>query len=163
MIATAEKLYGMVKVGAIDCRVEEELCEEFQVFDIPQIKIFSADFSDDGDKYTGKQETNSIAAQAGKKIQSFVQSINKSNIEAFVDRERKNKHHVLLFHDKKSTPMMYKALSKKYRSKLEFGEVRSTEKELCELFGVNVFSTIMVLPNPEEMVGEAYGGEMKID
>jgi thioredoxin-like negative regulator of GroEL len=60
-IATAEKLYGMVKVGAIDCREEEELCEEFQVFDIPQIKIFSADFSDDGDKYTGKQETNAIA------------------------------------------------------------------------------------------------------
>jgi hypothetical protein len=59
--------------------------------------------------------------------------------------------------------MMYKALSKKYRSKLEFGEVKASEKELCELFGVNVFSTIMVLPNPEEMVGEPYVGEMKID
>jgi protein disulfide-isomerase A6 len=34
-VLTADKLYGMVKTGAIDCRVEEELCEEFAVFDIP--------------------------------------------------------------------------------------------------------------------------------
>ena len=58
----------MVKVGAIDCREEEELCEEFSVFDIPQIKIFTSDFADEGERYTGKLQTTNIATQAGKKI-----------------------------------------------------------------------------------------------
>ena len=31
----AEKMFGIIKVGAIDCRDEEELCEEFSVFDHP--------------------------------------------------------------------------------------------------------------------------------
>jgi DnaJ family protein C protein 16 len=80
-----------------------------------------------------------------------------------MDRERMNKHHVLLFHEKKSTPMMFKALSKKYRSKLEFGEIKSSEVELVKQFGVQSFSNIMVLPNPDEMAGESFVGEMKID
>jgi hypothetical protein len=29
----AEKLYGIIKVGAIDCVSEEELCEEFGVYE----------------------------------------------------------------------------------------------------------------------------------
>lgn len=29
----AEKLYGIIKVGAIDCLSEEELCEEFGVYE----------------------------------------------------------------------------------------------------------------------------------
>jgi len=31
----AEKLYGIIKVGAIDCLSEEELCEEFGVYEHP--------------------------------------------------------------------------------------------------------------------------------
>ena len=36
----AEKLYGMVKVGAIDCSEDEELCEEFAVYSVPTMMIF---------------------------------------------------------------------------------------------------------------------------
>lgn len=28
----AEKMYGIIKVGAIDCANDEELCEEFSVY-----------------------------------------------------------------------------------------------------------------------------------
>ena len=31
----AEKMFGIISVGAMDCFVEEELCEEFAVFDTP--------------------------------------------------------------------------------------------------------------------------------
>jgi len=34
-IKLAEKMYGMINVGAIDCKKEEELCEEFGVYQIP--------------------------------------------------------------------------------------------------------------------------------
>lgn len=44
-IKVAEKMYGIIKVGAIDCTKEEELCEEFGVFDIPQLMIFTESYS----------------------------------------------------------------------------------------------------------------------
>jgi hypothetical protein len=40
------------------------------------------------------------------------------------------KHKILLFSEKKSTPALFKALSKKYLDKLVFGEIRSSETEL---------------------------------
>lgn len=51
----AEKMFGIIKVGAIDCFAEEELCEEFSVFDSPIIKIFTEKLSDDGVTFTGKK------------------------------------------------------------------------------------------------------------
>jgi hypothetical protein len=50
----AEKMFGIIKVGAINCHVEEELCEEFSVFDTPTVKIFTESVSDEGQKHTGK-------------------------------------------------------------------------------------------------------------
>jgi hypothetical protein len=30
----AEKLYGIMSVGAVDCHEDEEMCEEFGVYDV---------------------------------------------------------------------------------------------------------------------------------
>tara|TARA_B110000503_G_C6770163_1_gene259067 strand:+ start:367 stop:507 length:141 start_codon:yes stop_codon:yes gene_type:complete len=46
-------MFGIINVGAIDCRDEEELCEEFAVYDHPTIKIFTENGYDDGDDYKG--------------------------------------------------------------------------------------------------------------
>jgi hypothetical protein len=46
-------MYGIINVGAIDCQGEEELCEEFGMYDIPQIVIFTESFVEEGEKYTG--------------------------------------------------------------------------------------------------------------
>lgn len=50
----ADKLYGILRVGAIDCLSEEELCEDFSVYDIPAIMVFTENYNDDGEKYRGK-------------------------------------------------------------------------------------------------------------
>ena len=34
-VKLAEKMYGMINVGAIDCKTEEELCEEFGIHNLP--------------------------------------------------------------------------------------------------------------------------------
>lgn len=49
-------MFGIIKVGAIDCRDEEELCEEFSVYSTPTIKIFTENANDDGDIFNGKME-----------------------------------------------------------------------------------------------------------
>ena len=77
----AEKMFGIISVGAIDCLVEEELCEEYAVFDTPKILIFTESSDDDGDEYKGKKEWKSISAAASSKMQSFVRLVSNDNYE----------------------------------------------------------------------------------
>ena len=67
----AEKMYGIMSVGAIDCKEDEELCEEFSVFDSGSgntIKVFTENTNDDGTQYKGKMEWKNIASFASKKM-----------------------------------------------------------------------------------------------
>lgn len=80
----AEKLYGIVKVGAIDCGEDEELCEEFAIYNVPTMMIFQENYSDDGEKYNGKMDWKSIASFATKKMQSFVALVTSENYEQFI-------------------------------------------------------------------------------
>jgi DnaJ family protein C protein 16 len=125
----AEKLYGIIKVGAIDCLSEEELCEEFGVFEHHLIMIFNENYSDDGTRYRGEMTVDKIANAAVKDMQSFVSSVNKENLSSFLEREP-TKIKIIHFTEKKSTPTVIKALSKKFRDKLTFGEIRHGETEL---------------------------------
>lgn len=85
----ASKMYGIIKVGAIDCGEDEELCEEFQVYSAnpPVVKIFTEYAADDGVKHTGKMEWKSISNAAASKMQSFVSVVNKDNYDKFVDQD----------------------------------------------------------------------------
>ena len=67
-VSVSEKLYGIIKVGAIDCLSEEELCEEFSVYSVPTILIFSENIADDGDKFEGELTASNIANAAAKKM-----------------------------------------------------------------------------------------------
>ena len=80
-------MYGIIKVGAIDCNEDEELCEEFQVYSAnpPVVKIFTEYAADDGVKHTGKMEWKSISNAAASKMQSFVSVVNKDIYDKFVD------------------------------------------------------------------------------
>jgi len=162
-VSISEKLYGIIKVGAVDCLKEEELCEEFSVYNVPTILIFSENFTDDGDKHEGAMTANSIMNAATKKMQSFVSVVTESNYESFVERDRNTKHKIILFTEKKSTPTVYKALSKKYLERLTFGEIKQASEELVKQFGIVTFPTIMALTDPENYAGEKYEGEMNID
>lgn len=75
----AEKMYGVIKVGAIDCEEDEELCEEFAVYSVPTIMVYQESYSDDGERYTGKNDWRSIANFATSKMQSFVSIVTNDN------------------------------------------------------------------------------------
>jgi len=162
-VLTAEKLYGIIKVAAIDCGKEEELCEEFGVFDIPQIMIYTENTTEDGERFRGEMKQPHISRAATRKMQSFVSIVSNSNYDSFVDRDRLTKHKVMLFNDKKITPSVYKAHSKKFLGKLDFAETRHSETELVAKFGIETFPTLLVLTDPEGFAGEKYEGEMKPD
>jgi len=54
-------------------------------------------------------------------MESFVEYVSYENYSDFI---KKDLYKVLLFTDKKSTPPLYKALSKDFKGSLIFGEVR---------------------------------------
>lgn len=84
----AEKMFGILKVGAVDCHEEEELCEEFSVFETPTIKIFTENLSDDGEKFTGAKQWQKISGAATAKMQNFVRTVNEENYESFLTEEQ---------------------------------------------------------------------------
>jgi hypothetical protein len=71
-------------------------------------------------------ELSHIQKFATKKMQNFVQFVSDSNYESFISRDPEN-YKVLLFTERKSTAPLFKALSKKYKGKLNFGEVRNNQ------------------------------------
>lgn len=159
----AEKMYGIIKVGAVDCQEEEELCEEFAAYQIPTIKVFQEAYSDDGERYTGKNEWKAISNFATQKMQSFVSLVNTENFQQFIDRDPA-KYKVLLFTERKTTAPIFKALSKQFKDKLLFGEVRkSSQSELITKFGVTQFPTMLVITDPFTFESEKYADELKID
>ena len=71
-------------------------------------------------------------------MQNFVSIVTDESYENFIQRDRMTKHKILLFSEKKTTPTVYKALSKKFLNRLIFGEIRSTEVELIKKFGLKI-------------------------
>jgi hypothetical protein len=113
----------------MDCREEEELCEEFGVFGTPTIKIYSEHSSDDGDRYTGQMNWKSISGVATAKMMNFVRVVHEDNYEAFL-QEDSSKNKILIFTERKTTAPLFKSLSLTYKDKLVFGEVRKEETDL---------------------------------
>jgi DnaJ family protein C protein 16 len=95
-------------------------------------------------------------------MQNFVRIINKDNYNDFISTHTE-RYHVLLFTSKKSTPPLFKALSKDYLNHLSFGEIRQSESELIKTFNVNQFPTLMVITNEESNEVDIFKDELKYD
>lgn len=125
--------------------------------------IYTEKTSEEGERFRGEMKQPHLARAATRKMQSFVATVSSSNYNSFVDRDRWTKNKVILFNDKKITPSVYKAHSKKFLGKLDFAETRHSETELISKFGIDTFPTLLVLTDPEGYAGEKYEGEMKPD
>jgi hypothetical protein len=54
-------------------------------------------------------------------------------------------------------------LSKQYKDKLLFGEVRKAEDKLAKQFKITEYPKILVITDPHNHEGEIYQGDLKID
>ena len=99
---------------------------------------------------------------ATQKMQSFVSVVSSENYDQFFARDP-TKYHVLLFTERKTTAPLFKALSKKFKDKLLFGEVRKSEADLIQKFGIVQTPGILVVTDPQEFKGDLFQEEIKID
>ena len=165
----AEKTYGIFKAGAANCKTDEEICEEFSIFDTPKI-LFFPDSGKPPEEYNLKSHNLNIDTikwenlfkYGSNKMQNFVRIINKDNYNDF-KHTNPNYHKVLLFTSKKYTSPLYKAISKYYKDHLSFGEVRQSEIEICEKYFVKKFPTLIIITNEEEDKGVEFTEEMNRD
>lgn len=93
--------------------------------------------------------------------------MNSENYESFINDDA-SKNKILLFTDKKKTSPLFKSLSKAFKDRLSFGEIRKSEESgsegLFKKFGVTETPTLMALSDPANFKGELYDTkEMKID
>lgn len=155
-------MYGIFGTGAIDCIQEEELCQEFLIFETPTVVAFSENSSDDGDKYKGAFKWNKISKFASKKMTSFVSIVNTDNYLSFIQREPES-HKILIFSDKKSPNALIKTLSRYFKGKLLFGFVRKEESDLIQKYNIQKFPTILALTDPDTFTADIYSGEPTLE
>jgi len=157
----AEKVYGIFKVAAINCKKDEEICEEFDVHSTPLI-VYFPEGSQPEEVYRGLKTWEAIFKFGASKMQSFVRVINSNNYGDFIN-ENPTQHKVILFTQRKSTPPLFKALSKHFKDKLNFGEIRQSEKELAQRFDIKAFPSVLVISDGENYKGVKYEGALTRD
>lgn len=157
----AEKTYGIFKIGAISCKKDEEICEEFNIHKTPLILYFPEGTGKE-EVYKGNKKWEDIFKFGSSKMQSFVRVINSNNYGDFIN-ENNHMHKVVLFTQRKTTPPLFKALSKHFKDKINFGEIRQSEKELAQRFGVTNYPTVLVISDGENYKGVIYDGALNRD
>lgn len=155
-------MFGIFGTAAIDWAREEELWDEFVVFNTPSIIVFTENLNDQGLKYNDKFDHRKIINFASQAMQSFITIVTDENYQSFISREAQNEK-ALIFSDKKYPNALMKSLSKIYKGKILFGYVRNTETELIRKFNIQKYTTLMVLTDPENYIGEVYNGDSKLE
>ncbi|ORY81876.1 hypothetical protein BCR37DRAFT_392932 [Protomyces lactucae-debilis] len=164
----AASLKGMVNFAAVDCDNDSNkpLCGEYQVQGFPTIKIMIPEVDKNGkhsvrvEDYKGGRTVAAIADFAVRLMPSRVRKLKSGEISDFLSKENATTK-VFLFSKKGATSSIYKSLSTSFDDAI-FAQVRNEVTDAVELFGVDTFPKLLVVPGGQtEPV--VYDGEMKLD
>lgn len=151
----AQKLKGIIKIAAINCEEDEELCNEYNIKHYPSIVIFTDNTSVDHEIYKGEKTQQAMTDFATSKMQNFVRLVTTKNFHEFVEVDPQIGK-ILIFTDKKVTTPQLKAFAKEFKGRVNFGEVRANDVELVCKFNIIEYPTIIGLN--EEIEAERFNG-----
>lgn len=167
---TASSLKGLVNVAAIDCDEEsnKRICGEYGVQGFPTIKMARPKTDARGERsfsmedYNGARTVKSIAEHATSIMPSYVKKLTAEGISSFLEQSNSTAK-VLLFTKKGTTSPTYKALSTSFQKEnVAFGQVRDTQTAAVNMFGVESFPTLILLPGGSQTPVK-YENELKIE
>eukprot|EP01015_Nassula_variabilis_P007141 TRINITY_DN1542_c0_g1_i6.p1 TRINITY_DN1542_c0_g1~~TRINITY_DN1542_c0_g1_i6.p1 ORF type:complete len:314 (-),score=74.97 TRINITY_DN1542_c0_g1_i6:56-997(-) len=107
----------------------------------------------------GEPTTQELTKSASRYVQSNVIEVNSANHDTFIS-DKPSVPKVLLFTEKKGTPLLFRALSVSFEGKLFFGIVRNTEESLVNKYKVKEYPQIIVVKASEKKTN-TYKGEIK--
>jgi len=113
-------------------------------------------------KYEGKMEQKGIAGKIGRFMPDNSLKLTKENVDTFLSADA-SKPKVLLFSNKKSSPLMWKALSVDtvFKRTVKFGFVSEDESDIVQRFKVKKFPTVIMQRGAKGETKETYKGELK--
>jgi len=154
----ASNLKGLVRVGAVNCDDEKEICGNFGVQGFPTLKLFPSKITPVSGKkdsfhkvpedYQGQRTAASIVNFALGKLPNYVLPITAAKEENFLGQALPK---AILFTNKDKTSDLYKALAIDYRGRMVLGEAKHTDKKLVEKYGVTTFPTLLVIGATENI------------
>lgn len=157
----ANKYNGILRVAALNCLHESELCEEeFSIKEVPTIKGFTDNLDKPGIKFENKDISLQNLANFGDSMTpNLAHNVKNDNYEKFYKSDEEMDK-VLLFSSKKNTPLLFKSLAVSFKGKVKLGFTYNDDK-LIKKFKIESLPTLILLTEPAEHRGIIYKGENK--
>ncbi|TGJ82059.1 hypothetical protein E0Z10_g6701 [Xylaria hypoxylon] len=161
----AKNLDGLAKVAAVNCDEDEnkQLCSMMGVQGFPTLKIVRPG-KKRGSKpvvedYQGERSAKAIVNAVVDKINNHVRKVADKDIDTFLSTNNETAK-AILFTDKGTTSALLRSLAIDFLDVITFAQVRDKESKTTELFGIESYPTLVLLPGGDK---EAllYQGEMK--
>jgi protein disulfide-isomerase A6 len=111
--------------------------------------------------YQGARSAKGIVDAVTDKIPNLVKRVDDKTLEKFL-ADANETAKAILFSDKGKTSSLLKAVAIEFKGSISVAQVRNTEKEKAslELFGIDKFPTLLLLPGGKEAEGIVYDGEL---
>lgn len=148
----------MFRIGSVECNEWSSICSAQGITEYPSYIVYpptpipAVNYIEPATEL----DTDKLKKMAYKYVGNRVIEITSSNIDNFVG-DNPGKPKMLLFSNKKGTPIVYRALSTYFDKTLEFGLVRSEEEAVVKKYKVSKYPTFMLLRNGEKNL--AYDGD----
>lgn len=157
----AGDLKGMAKICAINCNDWKPFCDKQGVKATPKMVIYPTNPQPAFD-YTGKMEVKPLSSAVARLIPDFsVKLADGAAVDTFLTTEP-TKPKVILFSNKKTPALMFKALSSEtvFKRTVKFGFVQESQAEICKRFNIKKFPSLIMLSGTKVDKQEKYDGEM---
>ncbi|RKP34767.1 thioredoxin-like protein, partial [Dimargaris cristalligena] len=187
----AKELYGLAKVGAVDCDEDANrpLCAQYKVEGFPTIKAFpwKARIDKKNPKKKTKTPQDYNQARTAKALYDFAMAqvptltvtvkdkppssgnvmskggqLMLSDLAGFLEH-RPGTPKVLLFTQKDEVAPLYRGLAMAYHDRLMLGWVSSKNTDVQKQFGITKFPTLLVLPDGQIDNTVVYDGKISLD
>lgn len=138
------------------------MCAQFSVQGFPTLKIVRPG-SKKGkpvvDDYQGERTAKGIVNAVVDKINNHVKRLSDKDIEDFLSKNNDTAK-ALLFTEKGTTSALLRSVAIDFLDAITIGQVRNTQKKAVELFGIETFPTLVLLPGGDKD-GIVYDGDLK--
>jgi protein disulfide-isomerase A6 len=160
----AKNLAGLAKVAAVDCDddANKPFCGTMGVQGFPTLKIVRPG-SKKGkpivEDYQGPRTAKDIVDAVVDKINNHVKRVSDKEIDEFLATKNESAK-AILFTEKGTTSALLKSLAIDFLDVITVGQVRNTQKKAVEMFGIEKFPTLVLLPGGDQD-SIVYDGELK--
>ncbi|KAI0020795.1 thioredoxin-domain-containing protein [Xylariomycetidae sp. FL0641] len=159
----ARNLDGLAKVAAVNCDEDENkpLCGQMGVQGFPTLKTVRPGKKGKPvvEDYHGPRTAKGIVEAVVDKINNHVKRVTDKDIDEFLAKNNETAK-AILFTEKGTTSALLKSLAIDFLDVITVAQVRNKETKANEMFGIDSYPTLVLLPGGDKE-GLVYDGEMK--